>query len=184
MDDTMQGIGKSELPFELAFGTYEDARAMIGHRTPRMTSEFEVNHPMIKIYCALVEDANPSYWDPEFARDHWGGVLSPPGMLMPWLFPIPWTPEGKPPHSVLAFSVPLPGDTLINVSTDTEFRKPVLEGDRLSVEDELVEVSPEKHTPLGVGHFITTVATFYNKADEVVALHTNVLFRYTAGRGE
>jgi len=48
---------------------------------------------MIKYYAAHLEDANPSYWDEDFATQAWGGIVSPPGMLMSWLMPLPWKPQ-------------------------------------------------------------------------------------------
>jgi hypothetical protein len=55
---------------------------------------------------------------------------------------------------------------------------PVVEGDRLSVVEEVVSVSPEKTTKLGVGHFIQTLDTFIRDDGAVVALNRNTLFRF------
>jgi hypothetical protein len=54
----------------------------------------------------------------------------------------------------------------------------VVEGDRLSVVEEVVSVSPEKTTKLGVGHFIQTLDTFMRDDGTVVALNRNTLFRF------
>ena len=75
---------------------------------------------------------------------------------MGWLIPPPWQPEGRPPVASIAMRVPLPGTTFINAANDVEFLQPILEGDRLTVVEELVSVSPEKQTRLGVGHFVET----------------------------
>jgi hypothetical protein len=75
---------------------------------------------------------------------------------------------------------PLPGDTFVNASNETEYFLPILEGDRLHVVEELVEVSEEKRTALGVGHFVTTKGTYRRQDGAVVAEMTNVLFRFTA----
>jgi uncharacterized protein len=163
-------------------GTYADACALVGTVTPRRWSEGAVNESMIKYFCSSVEDGNPSYWDPEFAREQWGGVSVPPSMMVHWLLPPPWRP-GDPPGGtlapeVLATTVPLPGDTIINVSVDYTYVRPVLVGERLWMTEELTAVSPEKRTGLGTGHFVTTLATYGVGDDEVVATETNVLFRY------
>jgi acyl dehydratase len=84
--------------------------------------------------------------------------------------------------------VPLPGDTVVNISVDYSYLRPVRVGDRLRMVEELIDVSPEKTTRLGTGHFVTTSATFSvpagAAADEVVATQTNVLFRYRSGAGD
>ena len=77
--------------------------------------------------------------------------------------------------------VPLPGTTFINAANDVEFLEPIVEGDLLTVVEELVSVSPEKQTRLGVGHFIQTLETFRRQDGTVVARNRNTLFRFTPG---
>ena len=55
------------------------------------------------------------------------------------------------------------------------------EGDLLSVIGEVVSVSPEKRTKLGVGHFVETLDTFTRQDGAVVARNRNTLFRFTPG---
>lgn len=165
----------------VARGTYEQAKAMIGARSDVHFAEVAVNWPMIKYYCALTEDGNPSYWDEDFARTTWGDIISPPGLAMTWMMPIQWRPGGVRPVTMLATRVPLPGETLINVSTETEFFRPLRLGEQLNAVDELVSVSEEKKTRLGRGHFVTTVTTFRNQCGDVVMTNTNVMLRFSAG---
>jgi acyl dehydratase len=172
---------KTPTGFELKFGTYEQAKETIGAKSDVHFADVEVNAPMIAYYAALLEDGNPSYWDEDFSRSVWGGIVSPPGMLMSWLMPLPWKPSGHRDIPLLATQVPLPGDTLINVSTETEFFRPILAGERLNVMDEVKDVTPMKQTRLGKGHFIKTVATFRDQKGRVVAKNTNVMFRFSFG---
>ena len=165
----------------IAQGSYEQAKAMIGAKSDVHFAEVAVNWPMIKYYCALTEGGNPSYWDEDFARSTWGDIISPPGLAMAWMMPIQWRPGGVPPVTMLAIRVPLPGETLINVSTETEFLQPLRCGEQLNAVDELVSVSEEKNTRLGKGHFITTVTTFRNQRGEVVMTNRNVMLRFSAG---
>lgn len=167
--------------FGMAVGTYEDALAMVGRRTEPVPAEFAVNEAMIKRFCALVEDPTACYWDEDFAREHWGGFPAPPAMLMIWLMPLGWSPGASDPRTLLPAQVPLPGDSLINVANDVEILAPVLVGDRLSVTEELVSVSPEKATALGAGHFVTTRSSYANQRGEVVGVVTNTLLRFGVG---
>jgi len=95
------------------------------------------------------------------------------------LTPLPWDPSGRPPVSAIAIRVPLPGTTFINAANEAEFPLPIVEGDRLTVVEEVVSVSPEKQTKLGVGHFIETLDTFTRQDGAVVATNRNTLFRFT-----
>ena len=59
--------------------------------------------------------------------------------------------------------------------------RPVHWGERLSLCEEMVDISPEKHTRLGRGHFVTTRLLLLDAAEQPVATITNVLYRYEAG---
>jgi acyl dehydratase len=166
-------------------GTYAEAQAQVGRMRQTLVSAGPVNEAMIRYFAAASEDANPSFWEDAFSDEQWGGVVSPPAMLVHWVLPPPWSPGepsgGRLAPPMLMTMVPLPGDTLINVSVDYIYRRPVLVGERLHAVEELVDVSEEKTTRLGVGHFVTTAATYYSLQDEVVATQTNIALRYRAG---
>lgn len=165
--------------FLVTIGTEEEARKMIGSHSEPWEGELEVNLPMIRYYCSSVQDGNSSYWDEDFAQRQWGGFISPPAMLFSWLLPLGWHPYPTAELEPMAMKVPLPGSSPINISSDTEFLQPVRVGDRLSFIEQLLDISPEKTNPLGVGHFITTVGEYRNQHDELVARETNILFRFT-----
>lgn len=152
----------------LAFGSEQEGMSWIGKRLERR-AEVPVNDAMIRNYCSLVEDANPDYWE---------GGISPPGLLMSWMMPLPWRPGPNHRRSgLLALDVPLPGHHIINVSTDTEFSTHLRVGDLAGCVEEVTDVSPLKKTRLGEGHFVTTVSTF-DVGGRAVARNTNLLYRY------
>ncbi len=171
-----------QVSYELAFGTYEDALRMVGATSEPRTATSAVSGARIQLFAAMVHDGNRSYWDAEYARQRWGGLLAPPALLMGWLIPPPWRPShqgsARPPASVV-LRVPLPGTSFINAANDVEFLAPIIEGDRLTVVEELVSVSPEKRTRLGVGHFVQTLETYRRQDGTVVATNRNTLFRFT-----
>lgn len=164
----------------LAAGTEEEARTWLGREVVR-DAPFPVNQPEIGRFCAMVEDPDENHWDEAAATGRFGAIVSPPGMFMVWGFPLPWRPDGRPAHApLLALEVPLPGATLINVSTATTFVAPMLVGDRLRFHERLTELSPAKATALGTGHFLTTVTDAYRSDGTHVGSNENVLFRYEA----
>ena len=165
---------------KLAFGTYQDALAMVGVATAPRTAGTVVSAARIQLFAALIRDGNPSYWDTEFATGNWGGLLAPPALLMGWLIPPPWEPTGAPPPvPAIAIRVPLPGTTFINAANEAEFLMPIVEGDRLTIVEEVLSVSTEKRTWLGVGHFVETQDTYRRQDGAVVARNRNTLFRFT-----
>lgn len=166
----MQAVDETGLG--LAFGSSDEGREWIGRRSPARKAEAAVSEAMIRYYCSLVEDGNPAYWE---------SGISPPGMLMTHGFPLQWRPSAEARPSLFAMEVPLPGNHVINVETDTEFHRQLEAGDRVTVEEEVVDVSPEKQTRLGLGHFVTTRSTYRDQHGNVVAINTNVMFRYATG---
>jgi len=174
-----------DLSYQLAFGTYEDALRMVGAKSEPRTAATPVTGARIQLFAAMVHDGNRSYWDVEFARQRWGGLLAPPALLMGWLIPPPWEPpqqgSARPPAASVVLRVPLPGTTFINAANDVEFLQPIVEGDVLTVVEELVSVSPEKRTRLGVGHFVETLETYRREDEVVMATCRNTLFRFTPG---
>jgi acyl dehydratase len=168
--------------FPLAFGTYAEARAMIGHEQEARYSEVPVSQAMIAFFCALIEDDNPSYWDAIWAESQWGSIVAPPAMVHVWLMPLPWRPQGADKRYTVALSVPLPGREIINAGVDVEYERHVRVGDVISAVERVDQVSPEKTTRLGVGHFVVTSATYRNQDGDLVATLTNTLFRYEPHR--
>ncbi len=163
-----------------ALGSYEQARQWIGRRSQPRLMDTAVDESRCKLFAALSEDGNPAYWDQQWATAQFGAPLAPSGILMSLMMPLPWKPGGRSAVPTMAVDVPLPGRTLINVETDCELLRPVQWGDRLSLCEELVDVSPEKHTRLGRGHFVTTRLLLLDADQQPVATITNVLYRYEA----
>ncbi|WP_158019255.1 FAS1-like dehydratase domain-containing protein [Mycobacterium basiliense] len=151
---------------------------MVGTASTPRTAATVVGGGRIQLFAAMVHDGNRSYWDVDYAREQWGGLLAPPASLMSWLIPPPWRPGERAPTS-LALRVPLPGTSFVNAANDVEFLEPIVEGDRLAVIEELVSVSPEKRTRLGMGHFVETLETYRRQDGAVVARSRNTLFRFT-----
>jgi acyl dehydratase len=177
--------GSQDLSYQLTFGTYEDALRIVGAKSEPRTAAAAVSGARIQLFAAMVHDGNRSYWDTEYARQRWGGLLAPPALLMGWLIPPPWQPShqgsARPPAASVVLRVPLPGTSFINAANDVEYLAPIIEGDRLTVVEELVSVSPEKRTRLGVGHFVQTLETYRRQDGTVVATNRNTLFRFTPG---
>lgn len=80
-----------------------------------------VNRTMVKHYCALVEESRAAYWDPGAGQAFWGGEVSPPGMIMVWTMPLPWTPGGGRAEGLATLGGKLPGlgTAALNVSCES-----------------------------------------------------------------
>lgn len=166
-------------PHATPVGTYEDALQLVGVPSPVMEALFSVSPVRIAQFCMVIEDANPDHWDQAGSAERWGKAISPPAMLQSWLQPLPWHPDKPTRLESCAMTLPLPGSSLINVSTDTVYHRPIHVSDRLSFTDRVTALSEAKTTRLGTGHFVTTVADFVDQDGAPVATCTNIMFRFT-----
>jgi len=135
---------------------------------------------MANHWCEMVEDANPIHHDDEYAKSTWlDGAFAPPTMLYAWGMQPVW-PERD-------YERPLRDLTIegcpnrVAVKTINEYEKPLRYGDTLTMTSQISEISEEKTTRLGTGHFVTATDTFRNQDEEIVGTHSFVLFIYGSG---
>jgi uncharacterized protein len=159
-------------------GSYEDSLKWIGYVHRRRAGEMAVEQVTVRLFAGMVEDANRSYWDEEWSVKTWGAVVAPPALLQTWAIPLPWKPGGADIHIALATQVPLPGRSLINVSTDVTYERHARVGETVYVEERVTAISPAKTARVGTGHFVTTQATYSGVDRDVIAICTNILFRF------
>jgi len=150
---------------------------------PPMEARDEVNQAMIRHWIDAMGDENPVYVDDESARRNgFPGVVSPPTMLQAWVMRgLPsqpggsWKGERDDAGEVSAqeamFEVfnEAGFTSVVATNCDQEYVRPIVLGDRLTVTSVIDSVSPEKHTGLGDGHFVTTRLEFTDQHGERVA---------------
>jgi hypothetical protein len=165
--------------YGLRIGTYEEGLAHVGRPTEPRFGQVAVNAPMVRQFVAAIHDPNPLWWDDRLATEVAGGPVAPPAMLVTWVTAAAWAPDGSggPGHALLT-SVPMPGDSMINVSSEIELFDHLRVGDWLNVVEEVESISEEKATQVGRGHFLTVVARFRRHTGQLVAVQRNVMLRF------
>lgn len=143
-----------------------------------------VNQPMIRHWVEAMGDENPVYTDDEAARvAGFTGVVAPATMLQAW------TMRGYRATAELERARSAGGreaaasaqdelfallddagfTSVVATNCEQEYRRPLVLGDALTVSSVIESVSPEKHTALGDGHFVTTRSDFTDQHGELVA---------------
>jgi hypothetical protein len=155
-------------------GPFEEGLAWVGRTLGPAPCPTRVDAGHVRMFAALTRDPDPRWW-----REGWDDdvVEVPPGLLMSYALPPLWHPDGVDLRPLWA-RIPLPGATLINVSTRTEHLLPLYTGRRLTLTERVVAVSPLRQTRVGPGHFVTTEMEFAD-GETVVARHENVMLRYS-----
>lgn len=164
---------------------YEELKALVGQEGPRLVAVDEVCKPMIRHWCEAMQDGNPLYTDEEYARkSKYGGIIAPPTMVLTWTMPPLWPPTDRPPHPFEQFLEKLDkagfyGILISNVAQ--KYLRPLFPGDHITFTYKVTDVSPEKKTSLGSGHFVTTTFIFTNQKGETVATQSLTVLKYRIG---
>ena len=164
----------------------EQLRSGIGKVGPSHPAPDAVNVHMIRHWCEAMGEANPNFLDEEFAQSgpH-QGLVAPPAMLNAWAMPglrIKHEEMGNPPlpKDPNQTSDPESYGTTMNlldeagyigvVATNSEhvYNRYLRLGEVIQGTQQLVEVSEEKQTALGIGHFVTTETEYHTTEGEHV----------------
>jgi len=153
-------------------------RAMIGQPlgTPSVAPD-PVNQPMIRHWATALEDHNPVYVDPDFAKaSRFGGIVAPPLMLQTWTMATPKisgiAERGGAPveFSMNPLTVLDEAGFIATLATNSEFEivRYLRLGEVITSTMVIESVSDKKQTRLGPGHFITWITTYRDDRGEVV----------------
>lgn len=160
-------------------------RSHVGVRGPVQAARHPVNAPAIADWCDAMGDGNPLYLDEEAAaKSRHGGLVAPPATLDIWDRPgLPgqprWRPADKPPAEdprshVLRMLDEAGYVGVVAVNSELEIVRYLRPGDVLQNSQVLEDVSDEKQTALGIGHFVTTRQRYETTDGEHVG---DLLFR-------
>jgi acyl dehydratase len=153
-----------------------------------------VNQAMIRHWVDAMGDHNPVYVDEAEARANgFPGIVAPPTMLQAWTMrgyrQDPDAPAADDVGGATAVQDQMfallnaAGFTSV-VATDCtqEYARPLVLGDRLTVSSVIESVSPEKHTALGDGHFVTTRMDYVDQDGAPVATMRFRILRFRPRR--
>ncbi|MBE0479508.1 MAG: MaoC family dehydratase N-terminal domain-containing protein [Dehalococcoidia bacterium] len=160
---------------------YEELQAMVGQEAGPFLAPNAVNEAMIRHWCEAMEDGNPLYSDEEYAAgSKYGGIIAPPQMVQAYCMPPLWPKRAI--SDPQAKAVQMMDDAgykgVVATTTSQEYFQPMRLGDRLSYTIKLVNVSPEKTTRLGRGHFLTSEYTYRNQKGEVVCVQPFTVLKF------
>ena len=162
-------------------------RAHIGACGAPEVARDAVNLAMIRHWCDAMDDANPAYLDAAFAaKGVHGEIVAPPAMLNAWTMPgLPGRPSGRvDPAGEVYRALDDAGFTSV-VATDSahEYVRYLRLGDLVHGVGEALEVSDEKQTALGTGHFVTTRTTYTTQTGAVVGYMRFRILKFKPGTG-
>ena len=154
----------------------EQVHSLVGRSSAFNTARDAVNEAMIRHWCDIIDDTNPVYTDSEAAiRSVFGGIVAPPAMLDVWDKPgLHMKRDPSNPQSAALNLLDANGFTsTVAVNSELEIARYLRPGEWVHSTLTLADVSEEKQTALGTGHFVTSRLSYF-VGDELVG---SVLFR-------
>jgi acyl dehydratase len=162
-------------------------RPYVGRAGAPVTARDPVNQPMIRHWCDAMTDDNPVYTDPDFAaKSLHAGIVAPPTMLNAWTMPgnVPRRFEPEDPLANVLKRLDDAGFTsVVATNSEHEYLRYLRLEDHLEGVQTLSDVSPEKRTALGVGHFATTDTEYRTRSGEIVGRMKFRILKYRPGTG-
>ena len=178
---------------------YEYIQGLVGKEGKPETGADGVCKEMIRHWCEAMEDTNPLYTDEAYAaKSKHGGIIAPPQMVQVWTFRPLWpngqemefrNPELLPerelkPNELAVKKLNEDGYTgTMAVGTSMEFITPMFPGDEVTWRISVANITPEKKTGAGTGHFITFGFRYTNQKDEVICNQTMTVFKFKPPQG-
>ncbi len=181
MNDEPSGL--DYVPEYLPAASQERLQALTRESDPE-PAPVAVDEYLIRHWCETLEDGNPLYIDEDYARSRgFDGLVAPPGSVMTTFampFRWPWPPTERPPSRHIHYTIKELLDLPVGIIQDIEIETGVAlqVGDRVSVSQRLVSISPWKKTRLGEGHFWKMDRLYRNQNGELVLRERMSAFGY------
>src|SRR3954454_25205602 len=139
---------------------------------PSRVAADEVSLPVIRRWVEAMGDTNPIYLDHAAAvAAGRPGIVAPPAMLGTWTakgYRETLTERQDLKAGVIKALADEGFTTTPGTNLRQEYQRELRLGDRVSMSTVLAEVSEEKQTALGPGHFVTNLSTYTDQHGEVV----------------
>lgn len=165
----------------------EKLRSNVGRKSgPPVPARDPVNQPMIRHWSDAMTDFNPVYIDPDFAaKSVHGEIVAPPAMLNAWGM-LGLVPPGTNRQSGVDTYATLDAagyTSVVATNSEHQYLRYLRLDERTHGSICLVDVSPEKTTALGTGHFVTTVTEYTTDSGETVGSMTFRILKFKPGTG-
>jgi uncharacterized OB-fold protein/acyl dehydratase len=149
-----------------------DLRAARGApAAPARTAPDAVNLPMIRRWCEAMGERNPLYLDETYAAtSEYGGVVAPPAMLEVWTMGRFRADGSTDTGQLLGMDLLNAAGFTAVVATNLEqdYLRYLRPGDLITQRVFLEDISDEKRTALGAGHFLDYRYEFSDQKGELV----------------
>ena len=152
-------------------------RSYIGFETAQTKGRYPVEYDAIRRHCHMVDDNNPLFLDPEYAKvtSHQTVLCPPSGWLALYFASLgPWPAVFEPLFPI----VPTPGKRIVNMSQEVEWSARIKVGDHLSVRRRIADVFQKAVSLDPEAVWIVAEAVITNQRGEDVCVIRNTLLTH------
>jgi acyl dehydratase len=128
--------------------------------------EFHVERGKIREFADAIEDSNPIYRDPAYARSVLGGIIAPPTLLRTFLY--------EPRAASEALKV-ADWSYIVHGEQEFEYLAPVFAGDVLTAQDRIVSITEKESRRAGKLQIAVIETTFHNQNGQKVQVARRTL---------
>lgn len=145
-------------------------------REATYTAREELGLASIRYFALALDDHNPLYRDADYAAEsRHGGIVAPPTLVCE-TNQFAGETEDRNGYIGHHWDLPINNGRFMRGSNDYEFFHPVLPSDRVTVKWKITEIYERKTRKLGTLIFVSSVASYYNQDDKLLATNkeTNI----------
>ena len=158
----------------MAYDIEEVRQKYVGFETAKARGRYPVEYDTIRRHCHMVDDNNPLFIDPDYAKStSHGAVLAPPSGWLALYFASlgPWPAVFEPLFPI----VPTPGKRIVNMNQGVEWFARLKVGDHLSVRRRVADIYQKGINLDPEAVWIVAEAIITNQREETVCVLRNTL---------
>ena len=152
----------------------------------------KVSEPVIRSWCDAMSESNPLYINRDVANESkHNGIIAPPAMLQVWTMSglhlgsqFQRNTEDSPSAEVYQLLDEAGFTGVVATNAIYHYDKVIKPGDLISGSQKLLDVSEQKATAIGVGHFVTTETIYSDASGEQVGSMEFRVLKFRPGTGK
>ena len=152
----------------------------------------KVSEPVIRSWCDAMSESNPLYINRDVANESkHNGIIAPPAMLQVWTMSglhlgsqFQRNTEDSPSAEVYQLLDEAGFTGVVATNAIYHYDKVIKPGDLISGSQKLLDVSEQKATAIGVGHFVTTETIYSDASGKQVGSMEFRVLKFRPGTGK
>ena len=171
---------------------YNSLTSEVGSAGKIEVARDSVSEPVIRAWSDAMSESNPLYIDQDFANDSkHGGIIAPPAMLQVWTMSglhlgsqFQRNTEDSPSAGVYQLLDEAGFTGVVATNATYHYNEVIRPGDLISASQKLLDVSEEKTTAIGMGHFVTTETIYSDASGKQVGSMEFRVLKFRPGTGK